>query len=56
MIQAASDDDGPIPVYPLPQGYDNATQHVNQPRRNRTRYYVITKGRKIGVFLDMWYI
>jgi hypothetical protein len=56
ITQAASDDDSPKPVYPLPQGHDNATQHINQPRRNGMRYYVITKGRKIGVFFDSWYV
>ncbi|KIM83171.1 hypothetical protein PILCRDRAFT_7139 [Piloderma croceum F 1598] len=54
VTHAASDDDSPMPVYPLPRGRDNATQHINQPRRNGMRYYVITKGRKLGVFYDSW--
>lgn len=59
VFDVGSSDDGqlsPKPIYPLHPRYGGASRRTSQQVRTGARYYVITKGKKIGVFHDTWYV
>ena len=57
VLENESDDKArhsPEPIYPPHPAYASTSQH-SVPRVG-ARYYVMTKGRKISVFFDTWYV
>lgn len=51
-IESDEEDLSPDPIYPLTEGQTAHAKSTN----SAARYYVITKGKKIGVFFDSWYV
>jgi hypothetical protein len=62
-IDIASDDEGDFelePIYPPQMNHASTSRPTLQSEPCTTRvgakYYVITKGRRLGVFYDSWYV